>query len=270
MLYNAKNTQLAIADTVMDQISFGFGKRHMIMIPGVGEGLASFRGMALPYAMLYRIFAKDFQVHVFSRRKVLPAGYSTREMAEDISNAMEQLGIKQADIVGVSLGGMIAQHLAIDHPEKVGKLILVVTSARPSACLKQALSSWITMAKQNDYRTLMVDSLEKMYTKDYLKKNRWMTATAGRFGKPGSFDRFIVQAQAGLEHNCYERLDTIQAPTLVIGGEQDMAVGAEGSRELAERIPGSRLIMYPGYGHALYEEEKSFNGTVLEYLLESE
>ena len=266
MLYNARNTQVKIGDTVMDQISFGTGSKHLIMIPGVGEGFADFRGMAVPYAFLYRIFAKDYRVHVFSRRKVMHPGHSTRDMARDIRDAMEQLYIEKADIIGVSLGGMIAQHLAIDFPEKVGKLVLVVTSARPSEVLNQALSGWIEMAYQGDYRGLMVDSLDKMYTREFLQKNRWMRATAGLFGKPSSLDRFIIQAQAGLIHNCYDSLKQINVPTLVIGGEQDIAVGSDGSRELAEQIPCSRLIMYPQYGHALYEEDKNFNRTVLEFL----
>lgn len=268
MFYHARLTQLNIADTVIDHISFGTGEKHLIMIPGLGEGLADFKGMAVPYAALYHIFAKEYQVHLFSRRKKLPQGFSTADMAGDIRETMEQLKIDRADVVGVSLGGMIAQHLALDYPEKMGKLVLVVTLPRPSEYLTKALSSWSGMAEQDRFRELMLDNLEKMYTEDFLNKNKWMRLTAGKFGKPDSYDRFLIQAKAGLEHNCYERLGQIKAPTLVIGGELDVTVGAEGSRELADRIPGSRLFMYPQYGHALYEEDKGFNQRVLDYLRE--
>ena len=84
--------------------------------------------------------------------------------------------------------------------------------------------------------------------------------------KPKSYERFFIQADACLTHDASERLGEIDAPTLVIGGEQDHALGAEDSREMAAAIPGAQLKMYPEWGHGLYEEAKDFNGTVLDFL----
>ena len=164
----------------------------------------------------------------------MPDRYSTRKMARDIKDAMDILGIEQADVIGVSLGGMIAQHLAADYPKAVSKLVLVVTSARKNQYIQGAISGWIEMAKRGDYRRLMVDNLKKMYTKEYLEKNKWMMSVAGKIGKPKSYARFINMANASLHHNAYEKLDKIQAKTLVIGGALDRVVGAKASKELAE------------------------------------
>ena len=139
MLYNAKNGTLKIGHTEMDYIRFGTGGRILVMLPGLGDGLRSVKGTALPMALTYRAFAKVFTVYGFSRKNMLPQGYTTREMAADQVKAMEQLGIQKADVLGVSMGGMIAQHLAIDYPEKVGKLILTVTSARPNPVLRSSI-----------------------------------------------------------------------------------------------------------------------------------
>ena len=78
-------------------------------------------------------------------------------------------------------------------------------------------------------------------------------------GKPKSYERFLANARAILGFDATGDLGKIACPTLILGGEEDKIVGAEASRELHERIPGSRLYLYPGLGHAAYEEAKDFN-----------
>lgn len=268
MLYNAKNCKLEIGNTSMNYAVFGNGEKKLIMIPGLGDGLRTDNKLAHMYALLYGKFAKDYKVYVFSQKTEMPDRYSTRKMARDMKDAMDMLGVKQADVIGVSLGGMIAQHLAADYPEAVGKLVLVVTSARKNQYIQAAISSWIEMAKRGDYRRLMVDNLKKMYTKAYLEKNKWMMSVAGKIGKPKSYDRFIIMANACMHHDAYEKLEKICANTLIIGGALDRTVGAKASKELAEKIPDAKLKMYEEYGHALYDEAKDFNQTVLDFLKE--
>lgn len=266
MLYNAKSRVVKIGNNSMNYVTFGNGEKNLIMIPGVGDGLRNSKGMAIPFALLYGKFAKDYKVYVFSQRNEMPDRYSTRKMAKDVKAAMSQLGIEKADVIGVSLGGMIAQHLAADYPQSVEKLVLVVSAARKSQYTQATLSGWIEMAKRDDYRRLMVDNLKKMYTKEYLQKNKWMMKVAGKFGRPKSYEKFIIMANACIHHDAYDKLEKIQAKTFVIGGELDKTLGAKGSYELAERIQDSILKMYPQYGHALYEEAKDFNQTVLDFL----
>ena len=179
---------------------------------------------------------------------------------------MEQLGVEKADIFGVSMGGMIAQHLAIDFPEKVEKLILTVTSARPNPLLKASIEEWMDCASRGDHRAFMDSNLRRIYSEGYCRRNGWMVPLLGRLTKPKSYDRFFVQANACLLHDAFERLPEIQAQTLVVGGEKDMALGGEPSREIAAAIPGAELRMYAQWGHGLYEEAKDFNQSVLAFL----
>ena len=266
MLYNARNESLVIDNTTMDYIRFGTGTQTLIMLPGLGDGLRTTKGTALPMALMYRLFAKDFTVYALSRKTDLPQGYTTRDMAKDLKAAMDALGIEKAHIFGVSMGGMIAQHFAADYPDAVDKLILTVTCARPNPVLEESIHEWIRFAKENNHTALMDSNLRRIYSEDYCRKNKWMIPIIGKLTKPKSYDRFFVQAEACLNHDAYDRLSNIQAETLVIGGNRDKALGGDASREISATIPGASLKIYPHWGHGLYEEAPDFNQTVLNFL----
>ena len=266
MAPTAKNGVVTLGTAQMEYVRFGTGPKHLVMLPGLGDGLRSVKGTALPVALMYRAFAKDHTVWMFSRLRQLPEGSTTRDMARDQAAAMDALGIEKADVVGVSMGGMIAQHLAVDYPEKVGKLVLVVTSARPNPILLESLGEWVTHARRGDHAALMDSNLRRIYSEDYYRKNKWMIPLVGKLTKPKSYDRFFIQAEACRSHNAFDALPKITAPTLVMGGERDLSLGAEASREIAARIPGAELKMYTQWGHGLYEEAPDFQKTVLEFL----
>lgn len=262
----AKNGVVTLDTAQMEYVRFGTGPKHLVMLPGLGDGLRTVKGTALPMALMYRAFAKDYTVWMFSRRDSLPEGFSTRDMARDQAAAMEALGIEKAHVVGVSMGGMIAQHLAVDYPEKVGNLVLVVTSARPNPILLESLGAWVTHARRGDHAALMDSNLRRIYSEDYYRKNKWMIPLVGKLTKPKSYDRFFVQAEACRGHDAFAALPKITAPTLVMGGERDLSLGGDASREIAARIPGAELKMYTQWGHGLYEEAPDFQKTVLGFL----
>lgn len=266
MALAAKNGTIPFGDTCMEYICFGTGPKMLIILPGLGDGLRTVKGTALPMGFMYHTFATDYTVWAFSRLSHLPEGYTTRDMARDQAKAMELLGIQKADVLGVSMGGMIAQHLAAEYPEKVGKLLLVVTAARPNPLLLEAVSEWTELARRGDHTAFMESNLRRIYSEDYYRKNKRMVPLLGKLTKPTSYDRFLIQAEACCTHEAHDQLSKITAPTLVLGGEKDNCLGAEPSREIAARIPGAELKMYEQWGHGLYEEEKDFQKTVLAFL----
>ena len=269
MLWNAKNGSIPMGNAVMQYAAFGRGHRTLVLLPGLGDGLRSARGMALPMAVLYRALAKDFRVLVFSRKVPLEEDSTTRDMANDLAAALKALGVERASVVGVSMGGMIAQHLAIDHPELVEKLVPVVTCPCPNPILEDAVDAWTDMALRGDHRALMVDNGKRIYSDGYLKKYGWMFPVVACFTKPRSYRQFLIMAKACRTHDAREGLGRIAVPTLVLGGEQDKTLGGQASRDLAAAIPGARLKMYPHYGHGLYDEAADFLQTVLDFLNES-
>lgn len=262
MFYNAKGG--TVCD--IDYISFGKGKNILVMLPGLGDGLATVKGKEIFFAMTYKKFAENFKVYLFSRKNHLKNGYSTRDMAKDQVEAMKMLGISKANIIGVSQGGMIAQYIAIDNPNFVRKLVLAVTLSKQNEIVQEAVSTWMEMARNKNYRDLIIDTAEKSYSEKYLKKIRFLYPILSRVGKPKSFNRFLIQASSCVEHNAYQELGKIKCPTLVIGGSEDKIVGVNASAELAEKIQNSELFIYEGLGHAAYEEAKDFNTRILRFL----
>lgn len=262
----AKNGRVIFPDTEMEYIRFGTGRKTLIMLPGLGDGLRSVKGLALPTAILYRMYAKDYTVYMFSRNRDLKPGCTIRDMARHVAEAMDTLGIGKAHILGVSMGGMIAQHLAADCPEKVDKLVLVVTAARRNPVLEDAVKLWMGQAKSGDHTALMDSNLRLIYSEGYYRRSRWMVPILGLTTKPKSYERFLIMAQACLDHDAYQRLSDIQSPTLVMGGEKDETLGGDASREIAKAIPGAVLRMFPKWGHGLYEEAPEFHSEVLDFL----
>ena len=267
MLWNAKNGQVAVGDGKMSYVSFGRGGKAFVILPGLSDGLATVKGKALMLAGPYRQFFDRYTVCMFSRKDDLPQDYSIREMAADQAIAMRKLGLENAAVMGVSEGGMVAQYLAIDHPELVGKLVLAVTAPKINDVTRPCLARWMTYAQEGSHKQLMIDTAEHSYSPAYLQKFRKSYAVIGLIGKPSDhYRRFLANARAILSFDASAELAKIACPVLIIGGEEDKIVGAEASRELHEAISGSELYLYKGLGHAAYEEAKDFNKRVFEYL----
>lgn len=267
MFNKAKNGVLQIDNTTVNYLSFGKGKKNLIIIAGLGDGFKTVKGLAVPFSILYRKFAKDFKVYSFSRKNILPSEYSTLDMANDIIKCMDKLGIDKASFVGVSQGGMICEHIAINYPERLEKLILVVTVLKSNEMIAHNVEIWLDLASKKDFKSIMLDTAKKSYTGKYLKKNLKIYKNLSFLIKPKSFDRFIVQANACKNHNATENIKNIKALTLIIGGKQDQILGVDGSIELHEKIENSILHIYDEYGHGLYEQAKDFNEIVYNFLI---
>ncbi len=265
-MLHVKSGVLKLDNHTMDYFSFGNGNKTLLMLPGLGDGLRTVKGTAMPIAWMYRAFAKQYTVFVFSRINELTYGYTTKDMARDVSLAMDALGIRTASVLGISLGGMIAQHLAADYPSRIEKAVLAVTLSKSNNTMQTVVQSWLAMAKAGTYKKLMIDTAEKSYSEAYLRSHRWIYPLMGLVGKPKDASRFIIQAESCLGHNAYDSLASIKCPTLVLGGRMDKIVGSVSSEEIAAQIPGSALYLFEGLGHAAYEEAKDFNMRVLDFL----
>ena len=264
-MLNAKNENIKINGADFDYISFGTGRDVLIMLPGVGDGFKTAKGVAVPFAYMYRVFAGSFRVYVFSRRNDMPEGFTTADMADDISDIMDALDLGAAHIFGVSQGGMIAQQLAIRHPEKVKSLVLAVTASRRTAIMREALESWLAMADYDDYKGIMLDTAERSYTGAYLERGKRLNNVLA-LAKPKSYDRFRILCGSCLAHDVYADLPKIKCPVYIIGASLDKVLGPEASVEMHEAIQGSELYMYEGYSHGVYEQAKDFNDRVLRWL----
>lgn len=263
MLYNAKEQTLTTENFQMDYITFGNGTKPLLMIQGLNT--RDIKGSGTMLSMMYRIFAKEYKVYLFDRRKNLPENITVRELSADLALAMDTLGIKNADVFGVSQGGMMAQYLAIDRPDLVNKLVLAVTLSKNNDTVETAISDWVRMTEQEDWKALVNDMAVKMYSDAYMKKYKMMMPLLTVMQKPKDVQRFLTLAKACLTCDTYEELDKIKCPVLVIGGVKDKIVTGQASKEIAEKI-GCEIYMYEELGHAAYEEAGDFNRKVYEFL----
>lgn len=255
-------------------------------VHGQGEPLVmimGFGGSSAGWIFQRRAFQKYFQVITFDNRGVgssdKPCGpYSIRMMSEDTIGLMDHLGIEKAHILGVSMGGYIAQELAINYPERVRKLVLGSTHARQDE---------IGGHSSEYYRGLGLtegcpdDELRKIAVGKVLR-TEFPLAFNGRLYKIGVapfvniYARLMAtrgvaaQFQAIVGHDTLERLTMIQAPTLVITGTRDRIIKPGSSEVLANMIPNARLVRIEGGPHSVFiSMRKRFNKDVLDFLRES-
>ena len=265
-MYSAKNATLSINGKTVDYVTFGTGNQPLVIIPGLGDGLQTVKGMAMPFSITYRVLAERYKIYVFSRINELRQGYTTRDMVADVAEAIETLNLDTAYVMGISQGGMIAQWLVVDFPERVQRLILTVTTAKPSQLARERIEYWQKLSQSGNFKHLMLDIAKHSYTQKSYQKWRLLYNVMGIFGHIKDKQRIDIQSVSCLKHDSLDFLEKINCPTLIIGAEKDDVLGVDGSLGLHQHIKGSQLIILPGCGHALYEQNKDFQKRVLVFL----
>lgn len=224
----------------------------------------------------------SFQVQEFSKRhKVLrydcrgqgksdkpDMEYSQMMHAEDLKILMQKLDIQKAHLVGLSNGGMIAQHFALNFPEKVGALVLVDTSSYIDTLLDSIIRVWINAAQIGGSEFRYDVSIPFIFSEDFIKKNKETLAQMKKISSEVNPANAIINLAKGcLTHSTNERLSEIKVPTLIIVGEEDILIPMKYSKLLNEGIKGSRLAIIKGCGHAPpIEKPEEFNRIVLDFL----
>lgn len=208
-----------------------------------------------------------------SGRSGLPPGsFSVADMAGDVLAVLDSAGIGRAHVMGVSLGGMVAQELAIDHPERVGDLILVSTTPGwPFAYPMPAVSAALIAATGS----LSRETAARRHTENALSARTVLDRpdVADRLAavqreRPADPRAGTAQAAAGARYSGRLRQRRIRARTLVIHGSADTVVDPGNGKLLADRIPGAELVTFPGLGHLLFwEDPDGFVDAVTSFLL---
>jgi len=253
-------------------VRFGEGTRTMLVFSG-GPG------NILPSGFLLRVFsqlkhiAKSYVVYMLGRKTELPEGYSTRDMAEDYAELIRnEFGGGPADVMGMSYGGLIAQHLAADHPELIRRLIIAVSVYRFSDEGNEVDMKSAQLLSEGKKRAAL-KALYPILEGGRVKK-AFMKFFMGYIGplmwsSPDNPSDLLVEGKAEMAHDTKNRLAEIKAPTLVIGGDKDYYCPAERLRETAAGIPNAKLVLYKGKGH-MGTMGKQFDEDVLAFLNDAE
>lgn len=201
-----------------------------------------------------------------------PGGpFTTADLAHDLDALLGALDIGRAHVLGVFLGGMTAQELALLHPERVDRLILVGSYARPDAKRRLLLEKWREMARHGTPAEVFTrERLLWTLLDETLEQGDLIDAMSRSFpggAPPLDADLLMRQCDACLAHDTFDRLREIEQATLVMCGRKDQLTPPKFSRELADEIPNGHLVTLPWGAHLVMAEcAQEFNRTVLQFL----
>jgi len=246
------------------------GARHgepVLLLQGLGADLRGWAFQRFALGRRHRLYLVDNRGAGGSDKP--PGPYDLEVMADDAVAALDAEGVASAHVVGASMGGVLAQLLAVRHPRRVRSLVLACTACSHQPWRRELLEDWATAAREQGMRAVSGRAL------------RWLIGPRHRrrFGLPFSVlapmvlntpaAAFASQVAAilGQPDESAEALADLRVPTLVVVGTQDILTPYADAEELVERIPGAELVVLSGAAHGLmFDRAGEFNTAVLEFL----
>jgi pimeloyl-ACP methyl ester carboxylesterase len=200
--------------------------------------------------------------------------YTTVDMANDVAHSMGQLGLSDARVVGHSLGGMVAQELALNHPNLVASMLLVSSHAGANPWRQAVVESWIYLRHRSNAaefaRAVMPWLVAARFFQDAPAQVEGLVRFAERNEHPQDSRAFERQARAAMYHESGSRLSRLSIPCLVLAGDQDLLNPPVITQSLADAIPGSRLHLMKGVGHLPHvEASPDFIAAITDFLTEN-
>ncbi|UCE60906.1 MAG: alpha/beta hydrolase [Phycisphaerales bacterium] len=238
-------------------IRVGTGPEPLIVLPWINDSLERSADREKLIAWVCREYARDRSVLWISRKRNMPAGYSIPEMAADYASILaKEYG--RADVIGLSLGSVIAQELAATYPHLVRRIVLAMAGARLARSTLGIYRHWIQLAQQRRWQELYLDLIARTYAGATRAVFESILSRQDKSlsEEPPSPSDFVVSVNACLRHDSRPQLLRIEAPALVVGGTEDQLMPVELFREMAEMIPNSRLHLFEGAGHGVFAERK--------------
>ena len=240
----------------------------VLLLCGLGDDVSA-------WDLQRSVFAERFRVTVVDNRGVgrssLPDGdFGVRDMAADAIALCDEVGISSAHVMGFSMGGAIAQELAIARPDLVRSLVIVGSWAFSDALFNNFMESAI-------YFSGLADD-EERFLRYFLGSTYshavWDDGRIDEFARgflehpyPQELEAFQRTTRAIMAHDTRDRLPAIAAPTLVVYGEEDIICPPRHSRQIASLIPGARLVGVPEQAHQPFQEDPAaFNELVLAFI----
>ncbi len=246
---------------------------------GSGEALLCIQGLAMDvsgWRPQIPVWSRSFQVVVFDNRDVgrsfyAEAPYDIQTLAADALALADRLGLARFHVLGSSMGGAIAQELALRAPERLLSLTLAVTYAGHGRLSRERTRAFAAGAeRQSDAeraQAMILLTLSEQTFEELGDELEAMTQMVLAYPHRQRREGFLRQLRASATHDARDRLPALRLPVHVIGAEQDVFVPVWRSHELAGLIPGARLSVIPGAAHAVnLERSAEYNRLVLDFL----
>lgn len=229
-------------------------------------------GLAYPAAMWFRqvpVLAERFRVLRLDNRgagetgDVPGAPYTVEAMAADCVAVLDAAGVDQAHVVGISMGGLVAQELALAAPERVRSLCLTATHPGIAHAVMNPEAMAVLMKRGEMTPQEAAEASVPFNYAPSTPRERIEEDWAVRFPLAASNTGYLAQATGTSQWDGWDRIGGISAPTLVLHGELDALVPLANGRLVAERIPGSELVVVPDANHVLTTDQPEHVAKVL-------
>lgn len=245
----------------------------LLLIRGLGSTCDGFKAQVEGLSPYFRVIS--FDNRCVGRTDQPQQPFTIADMADDTAALLDALGIESAHVFGVSLGGMIAQELALRHPQKVRKLVLACTHAGPRTATRAP--DWAVRVFNESANLPRAEALRSSVPLLFAKKTvaerpeliEETLAVMANNNQPKS--SYLLQLGAVMRHDTIDRLSQITHATLVLTGREDTLVDPGNSRLISERIPGARLVEFEEAGHVFFTEKAAeVNRALIDFFREDE
>jgi 3-oxoadipate enol-lactonase len=229
--------------------------RPLVFLHGLGWDHSLWRDAVERFSDRYRVIAGDTRGHGRSDK---PAGpYMIATFAEDWHRTLSVLGVEAACLVGFSQGGMIAQLLAIEHPEQITALVLVSTSCRSDPAVREKLEERIRLARAEGATAAARLAAQSIFSKGFMAARPERIEEFVQWRAAMDQEPLFKATRAAYDLDLSERLKTVRIPTLVMYGDEDALTPPPVVRWVAECIPDAELVGVAGAGHMIPVEKRA-------------
>jgi pimeloyl-ACP methyl ester carboxylesterase len=239
---------------------------HLVLIEGLGVATWLWEKQVPE-------FAKHFTTIIFDNRGAgksdkPPGPYTIDMMADDLASLLDSLQVAKTHVLGVSMGGFIAQSFALRYPDKVERLVLVATSAGGPDHVPMSPEVLAAMfASEGQPRELLRRKLALAYSEEFMQSGDLEHLIDLRLAEPQPQHAYLAQATAGASFNLSDKAQNIRAPCLILAATGDRLVPVANAHNLSKKIPHSQLRIFEGYGHQFFVEiPDEFNREVIAFL----
>jgi 3-oxoadipate enol-lactonase len=246
----------------------GVGSRALVCIHGVGSSLDAWEGVAAKLGDTFRILTLDLRGH--GRSSLIKGRYEIDDFVGDVLALADHAGFEKFDLAGFSLGGLIAQRLALTHARRLSKLVLLATVAGRTPEERERVAARLAALQSGDRGSHYDASVSRWLTEGFQQRHPALVARMRQRNAENDPDCYAAAYRVLAQTDFGGLIDQISVPTLIATGEEDQGSNPRMAHFMHERIPGSQLEILPGLRHSILIEAPDLVAALMRRFLASE